>query len=90
MAYDCILPSLSAKVHRAGTNAKKAYEAELLRAAHALAEGLKSGSHKERRADAWAILAALAGAYCFRAVYDEAVAQEVAEAAKSWIERRGL
>lgn len=91
MANSCILPSLSAEVHRAGTDARSAYQAELLEAAHTLAEGLKSGSPAERRADAWAILATLAGGVLLsRAVNDEAVAQEIAEAAKSWIERSGL
>jgi TetR/AcrR family transcriptional repressor of nem operon len=57
----------------------------------ALAKGLKSGSRTQRRADAWAILATLAGGVLLsRAVHDEALAQEIAEAAKRWIERSGL
>ena len=91
LANSCILPSLSAEVARAGIDAKSAYQAELLEAVRAVSKSFKSGSRAKRRADAWAVLATLAGAVLLsRAVSDEAVAQEIAEAAKSWIEKSAL
>ena len=74
----CVLPSLSAEVSRADAATRKAYEAELVKAAGLIAEGLPGAP--DRRA-AWPILAQLAGGVLLsRAVHDEALAKEIADA----------
>jgi TetR/AcrR family transcriptional repressor of nem operon len=72
------MPSLSAEVERADEATRSAYEAELLKVAALVADGLPG--HPGREA-AWPILAMLAGGVMLaRAVRDEAVAGEIADA----------
>ncbi len=78
VAGGCALPSLSPEVGRAAKPTREAYEAELLKAAELIASGLPG---QPGRAAAWPLLALLAGGVMLsRAVDDEAVAQEIADA----------
>jgi AcrR family transcriptional regulator len=77
VAGGCALPSLSAEVARAPDDTRKDYEAELVRVATAIAEGLPG--HPGREA-AWPVMAQLAGGVLLaRAVKSEALAKEIAE-----------
>jgi len=74
----CVLPSLSAEVSRADPATRQAYEAELVKAASLIAEGLPGAPD---RSAAWPILALMAGGVLLaRGVHDEAVAKEIADA----------
>jgi TetR/AcrR family transcriptional repressor of nem operon len=78
VAGGCALPSLSAAVSRADEATRKAYETEIIKVAQLIAEGLPDSPD---RTAAWPILAQLAGGVLLsRAVYDEALAQEISEA----------
>jgi AcrR family transcriptional regulator len=78
IAGGCALPSLSAEVARADAETRIAYETELAKVASMVAEGLPAGP--DRRA-AWPVLAQLVGGVVLsRAVQDEALAQEIADA----------
>jgi TetR/AcrR family transcriptional regulator, transcriptional repressor for nem operon len=79
VAGGCALPSLSAEVARSDEATRADYEAELKRVAAAIAEGLPGQPGREA---AWPLLAQLAGGVLLsRAVRDEALAREIAEAA---------
>ena len=87
LAGGCALPSLSAEVGRADNATRAAYEAELVRVAELMASGLPSGSGREA---AWPVLALLAGGTMLaRAVRDESVAQEIADATLAAVLARG-
>lgn len=78
VAGGCALPSLSTDVAHADAETRAAYEEELLKVAALIAEGLPGAPG---RAAAWPVLAQLAGGVMLsRAVRDEAIAQEIAEA----------
>ncbi len=62
LAESCALQSLTPEVTRADRGTKSAYEAELVKVAEAVAEGLPKGPLAARRKMAWAILAMLSGA----------------------------
>ena len=61
LSESCALQSLTPEVARADHDTRTAYEAELLRVAEAVAQGLPNGSLVARRKTAWAILAMLSG-----------------------------
>ena len=61
LSESCALQSLTPEVARADQDTRTAYEAELLRVAEAVAQGLPTGSLPARRKTAWAILAMLSG-----------------------------
>ncbi len=78
VAGGCSIPTLSADVARADRATRAEYEAGLMRVATELAAGLGVGSGREA---AWPLLAQLAGGVLLaRAVRDEALAKEIAEA----------
>lgn len=85
VAGGCAVPSLSAEVSRAGEATRADYEAELMRVAAALAEGLDIEDRKE----AWPLIAQLAGGVLLsRAVKSEALAQEIADSVLAAIRAR--
>jgi TetR/AcrR family transcriptional repressor of nem operon len=61
LSESCALQSLTPEVARADHGTRTAYEAELLRVAEAIAQGLPNGPLAARRKTAWAILAMLSG-----------------------------
>jgi len=61
LSESCALQSLTPEVARADHDTRTDYEAELLRVAEAVAQGLPNGSLVARRKTAWAILAMLSG-----------------------------
>ncbi len=78
IAGGCAVPSLSAEVSRADDDARAEYEAGLKRVANELAAGLGAWEGREK---AWPLLAQLAGGVLLsRAVRDQALAKEIAEA----------
>ena len=78
VAGGCTLPSLSAEVSRADEATRRAYEVELTNAAGLIADGLPGAPD---RTTAWPILAQLVGGVLLsRAVYDEDLANEIADA----------
>jgi TetR/AcrR family transcriptional regulator, transcriptional repressor for nem operon len=78
VAGGCALPSLSAEVARSDSLTRAAYEVELLKVAALIAGELPGNPGREA---AWPILALLVGGVMLsRAVADEAVAQEIADA----------
>ena len=82
----CALPSLSGSVGRAEEATRAAYQAELTKVAETLAAGLPGTPGREA---AWPVLAQLAGGVLLaRAVKDEALAQEIADAVLAAVQRR--
>jgi TetR/AcrR family transcriptional regulator, transcriptional repressor for nem operon len=78
VAEGCALPSLSSDVARADDTTRDDYADELKRVAASMAAGLPGGGGRQA---AWAPLAQLAGGLLLaRAVRDEALAQEIADA----------
>jgi TetR/AcrR family transcriptional repressor of nem operon len=78
VAGGCALPSLSAEVARADEATRADYEAELKRVAAQVAAGMPGDPGREA---AWPALAQLAGGVLLsRAVKDEALAREIADA----------
>ena len=61
LGESCGLQSLTPEVARADDGTRTAYEAELLKVAEAVAQGLPHGPLPARRRTAWAILAMLSG-----------------------------
>src|SRR3954470_4965818 len=61
LSESCALQSLTPEVARADHGTRTAYEAELLRVAEGIAQGLPNGPLAARRKTAWAILAMLSG-----------------------------
>jgi len=81
LACGCALPTLSPEVIRSDQRIRSAYQIELLKLNEAIALGLSTGTTTEKRDTAWVILAVLAGGVTLaRAVWDEAVAEEIAQA----------
>lgn len=80
----CALQSLSPEVARADPETKAAYEAEMVRVAEAVAEGLGGGTLAERCGRAWAILAMLSGGVTLaRSAVDAGVGEEIAGGVKA-------
>ena len=81
LAESCALQSLTGEVARADDEARAAYEAELQRVIASAAAGMSTGTDAQRRADAIALLALLAGGVSLaRAVRDPALSEEIAAA----------
>lgn len=81
LAEACTLPTLSAEVERADRGTRAAYQTELMLLVAAIAAGLPDGPRREREAQAWALLALLAGgAMLARAVPEQAVSARIAAA----------
>ncbi len=83
LAESCALQSLTGEVARADDDARAAYEAGLRDVIEAAAAGMASGTAADRRADATALLALLAGGVSMaRAVKDPALSDEIAAAVR--------
>ena len=83
LAESCALQSLTGEVARADDDAREAYEAGLRRVIEAAAEGMAAAAEADRRADATALLALLAGGVSMaRAVKDPAMGEEIAVAVR--------
>ncbi|WP_315836396.1 TetR/AcrR family transcriptional regulator [Bradyrhizobium prioriisuperbiae] len=81
LAEACTLPMLSAEVERAEPATRTAYQTELMSLVAAIAAGLPNGTRKEREAQAWTLLALLAGgAMLARAVPEKALGARIAAA----------
>lgn len=84
VAGGCALPSLSPQVARADTATRAAYEAELVKVAELVASLLPGAAGREA---AWPVLALLAGGTMLsRAVQDEMLAHEIAEAVRKAVQ----
>ncbi|MDE2156769.1 MAG: TetR/AcrR family transcriptional regulator [Xanthomonadaceae bacterium] len=84
LSESCALQSLTGDVARADDDVREAYEAEFGKVVAAMADGLQGGSGKARRADALALLALLTGGVSLaRAVKDQALGKEIAEAVRA-------
>jgi len=84
LGESCALQSLTPEVARADHNTRTAYEAELLRVAEAVAQGLPTGSLTVRRKTAWAILAMLSGGVSMaRSAADPKTGAQIAASIKS-------
>lgn len=83
LAESCALQSLTGEVARADDDVREAYEAELRRVIDAAAAGMDAATGAERRADATALLALLAGGVSLaRAVKDPVLGDEIAAAVR--------
>lgn len=83
LAESCALQSLTGEVARADDEARAAYEAELRLVLESAAAGMQGATAAERRAEAMALLALLAGGVSVaRAVRDPAFAEEIAAAVR--------
>jgi AcrR family transcriptional regulator len=83
LADSCALQSLTSEVARSDDDVKETFEAELRAMIAAAAAGMPADSDADRRADAAALLALLAGGVSLaRAVKDPALAEEIAEAVR--------
>ena len=79
LACGCALPTLSPEVIRSDRRVRSAYQTELIKLNAAIAAGLATGTELEKRNAAWVILAVLTGGVTLaRAVWDEAVAEQIA------------
>jgi len=84
LSESCALQSLTPEVARADHGTKTAYEAELLRVAEAVAQGLPIGPLAARRKTAWAILAMLSGGVSLaRSAADPKTGAQIAAGIKS-------
>jgi len=84
LGESCALQSLTPEVARADHDTRTAYEAELLRVAEAVAQGLPAGSLPARRKTAWAILAMLSGGISMaRSAADPKTGAQIAASIKS-------
>jgi AcrR family transcriptional regulator len=84
LGESCALQSLTPEVARADLATRTAYEAELLRVAEAVAQGLPNGSLAARRKTAWAILALLSGGVSIaRSAADPRTGAQIATGIKS-------
>ena len=84
LSESCALQSLTPEVARAARGTKTAYEAELLRVAEAVAQGLPIGPLAARRKTAWAILAMLSGGVSLaRSAADPKTGAQIAAGIKS-------
>lgn len=83
LAESCALQSLTGEVARADDEARAAYEAELRLVLESAAAGMQGATAAERRAEAMALLALLAGGVSVaRAVRDPVFAEEIAAAVR--------
>ncbi len=83
LADSCALQSLTAEVARGDDDVRTAYEFELRGVIAAAADGLEGASEQDRRDEAIALLALLAGGVSLaRAVKDPTLAEEIAAAVK--------
>ena len=81
LACGCALPTLSPEVIRSDSRVRSAYQTELIKLNEAIAAGLATGTATEKRDAGWVILAILTGGVTLaRAVWDEAVAEQIASA----------
>ncbi len=81
LSESCALQSLTGEVARAADDVREAYEVELRSVIEAISEGMVAGSQADRRADATALLALLAGGVSMaRAVKDVSMAEDIAAA----------
>lgn len=79
----CPLPAFAPEVARAPRETQEVFQAELLRVADAVAEGLDPETPAAARGRAWAILALLAGGVLLaRAAPDAALSEEISEAVR--------
>lgn len=86
LSEGCALQILTPEVARADAETRSAYEAELLLAVEAMAEGLRKGSLAARRRNAWAILAMLSGGVTMaRATADPKTGALIASSVKTAI-----
>jgi AcrR family transcriptional regulator len=84
LSESCALQSLTPEVARADHGTRTAYEAELLRVAEAVAQGLPNGPLPARRKTAWAILAMLSGGVSLaRSAADPRTGAQIAAGIKS-------
>jgi len=84
LSESCALQSLTPEVARADHGTRTAYEAELLKVAEAVAQGLPNGSLPARRRTAWAILAMLSGGVSLaRSAADPRTGAQIAAGIKS-------
>jgi AcrR family transcriptional regulator len=84
LSESCALQSLTPEVARADHGTRTAYEAELLKVAEAVAQGLPNGSLPARRRIAWAILAMLSGGVSIaRSAADPKTGAQIAAGIKS-------
>jgi TetR/AcrR family transcriptional regulator, transcriptional repressor for nem operon len=81
LACGCALPTLSPEVIRSDRRVRSAYQTELIKLNEAIACGLTTGTATEKRDTAWVILSVLTGGVTLaRAVWDEAMAEQIASA----------
>ncbi|WP_168204183.1 TetR/AcrR family transcriptional regulator [Aliikangiella coralliicola] len=79
----CALPGLSVDVSRSEKEVHVAYESQLVQAVKIITSGLPGSNTNKKKKIAWSILSTLSGAVIMsRAVDDEKIASEIAEAAK--------
>lgn len=84
LSESCALQSLTPEVARADHGTRTAYEAELLKVAEAVAQGLPNGPLAARRKTAWAILAMLSGGVSLaRSAADPRTGAQIAAGIKS-------
>ena len=84
LSESCALQSLTPEVARADHGTRTAYEAELLKVAEAVAQGLPNGPLPARRKTAWAILAMLSGGVSLaRSAADPRTGAQIAAGIKS-------
>ena len=84
LSESCALQSLTPEVARADHGTRTAYEAELLKVAEAVAQGLPNGPLPARRKTAWAILAMLSGGVSLaRSASDPRTGAQIATGIKS-------
>jgi TetR/AcrR family transcriptional regulator, transcriptional repressor for nem operon len=83
LSESCTLQSLSPEVQRADSQTKAAYEANMIKVAEAVADGLSGDDPPNRLQRAWALLAILSGGVTLaRAVEDQATSNAIATAVR--------
>ena len=83
LGESCALQSLTPEVARADPDTKAAYQAELVRVAEVVAQGLSALPLQARRESAWAILAMLSGGVTLaRAFADPKLGMQIARGVK--------
>jgi AcrR family transcriptional regulator len=83
LAESCALQSLTGEVARADDDAREAFESALRAVIETAAAGMASATYAERRADAIALLALLAGGVSMaRAVKDPAMSEDIVAAVR--------
>jgi TetR/AcrR family transcriptional regulator, transcriptional repressor for nem operon len=83
LGESCALQSLTPEVARADPDTKAAYQAELVRVAEVVAQGLSALPLQARRESAWAILAVLSGGVTLaRSFADPKLGMQIARGVK--------